>query len=52
MVTQNVSRKQKGKKVYSEKKTICDYPRTNKMPKTDQITKIAPDVRTNFWVTI
>ena len=39
--------------VFSEKKkTICDYSRSKQMPKTEQITEIAPHVRTYLWVTI
>ena len=35
-----------------EKNLICYCSRSKQMPWTDQITKIAPYVRTYFWVTI
>ena len=34
------------------KNPICDYSRSDKIPETDQITEIAPYVRTYVLVTI
>ena len=34
--------------LFGEKSPICDYSRSDQMPLTDQITEIAPYVRTYF----
>ena len=40
--------------LYEWRKTnqMCDYSRSNQMLYADQITEIAPYVRTYFWITI
>ena len=48
--TENFAHAQKKLGLFREKKSICDYSRSNQMPKTDQLTEIAPYVPIYFHV--
>ena len=51
MITQKILRMHEEKCIFSLKNPICGCSRSNQMPITDQITEIAPYVRTYFCVT-